>query len=136
MNSKARIHDYQGMEGAAASPGMVQPSQVGLEKVLERLKERVGLGSELRLEWLPGKVKLRDGKKLEEEVAGDTILIYSEDPGRAEELVAHGFAEWLLNQHTRKYRMLINKLIEVFEEIQYHDKERIVEALANLIRGA
>ncbi|MEM2892576.1 MAG: hypothetical protein QW486_00325 [Candidatus Bathyarchaeia archaeon] len=112
------------------------PSQVELTKALERFKERVGLGLELRLEWLPGKIRLKNGRRLEEEVIGDTILIYSESPERAEELVAHGLAEWLLNQHTRRYRVLINKLIEVFEEIQYRDKERIVEALANLIRGA
>jgi len=34
----------------------------------------------------------------------------------------------------RRYRLLINKLIEVFEQIQYDEKERIVEAVAKLMQ--
>jgi len=45
-------------------------------------------------------------------VKDNTILVYAEDE-EALELARHGFAKWLLNQHTRKYRMLINKLIEL-----------------------
>lgn len=66
-------------------------------------------------------------------VSGDTIFIYAEDPKRAKELLAHGFMEWILNQHTKRYRMLINKLIELFEQIQYEEKEKIVDTLARLI---
>lgn len=102
---------------------------------LERMKRRLGLGYKVRIEWHPGAVKFRDGKQLEEEVVGDTILIYAEDPSRASELLAHGFAEWLLNQHTKKYRLLINKLIEVFEQIQYEEKEKIVDAIATLMNS-
>jgi hypothetical protein len=75
----------------------------------------------------------RHGKRLAEEVKGDTILVYAEDEEEALELVRHGFAEWLLNQHTRKYRMLINKLIELFEEIHYREKEKLIEAITKLI---
>ena len=46
-------------------------------------------------------------------------------------LISHGFAEWLLNKHTERCRLLINKLIELFEQIQYEEKEKIVDAIAN-----
>ena len=107
--------------------------EASLIKVLEGLKKTIGLGQEVRVKWIPGAVKFRDGRRLEEEVVGDTIFIYAEDPKVAGELVAHGFAEWLLNRHTKRYRMLINKLIELFEEIQYEEKERLVEALTKIV---
>jgi hypothetical protein len=107
-----------------------------LEAELEKLKRKVGLGFEVNVRWLPGEIKFKDGKKLEEEVIGNTIFIYEENPTRAKMLLAHGLAEWLLNQHTKKYRLLINKLIEVFEQIQYEEKEKIVDAISNLISQA
>jgi hypothetical protein len=85
------------------------------------------------VEWLPGRIKYHNGKRLAEEVVGDTIFIYSENPQKVIELVRHGFAEWLLNQHTKPYRQLINKLITLFEEQQYENKEKIIEALTKLI---
>jgi hypothetical protein len=100
---------------------------------LEFLKRRVGMGHEAQVKWVPGTIKFKNGKQLDEEVLGDTILIYAEDPSRANELLAHGFAEWLLNQHTKRYRLMINKLIELFEEIQYDQKEKLVSALTRLL---
>ena len=103
------------------------------EVELERLKRNVGIGFEVSVRWLPGTVKYLNGKQLVEEVIGDTILIYTENPKKAIELVRHGFAEWILNQHTKPYRQLINKLITLFEEQQYERKEKIVQALAKLM---
>ena len=104
-----------------------------LEKYLEELKERLGFGHELNFEWLPGTVKFKNGKQLEEEVVGNTILIYAKDRERAKKLLAHGFAEWLLNQHTKRYRLLINKLIELFEQIQYEEKEKLIGVITKLM---
>jgi hypothetical protein len=104
-----------------------------LMEKLEEMKKRIGFGYEVKVEWQPGKAKFRDGKPLEEEVIGNTIIIYSEDQSKAEKLLAHGFAEWLLNQNTKRYRLLINKLIELFEQIQYEEKEKIVDAVSKLI---
>ena len=42
--------------------------------------------------------------------------------------------EWLLNQNSKHYRVFINKLIEVFEELQYENKERIIEAVSRLVK--
>jgi hypothetical protein len=104
-----------------------------LEEELERLKRRVRLGQEVNVKWLPGTVRYRNGKQLLEEVSGNTILIYTEDPAEARRLLKHGLAEWLLNQHTKRYKLLINKLIELFEQIQYEEKERIIKTIAKLI---
>jgi len=104
-----------------------------LDGELERLQKGCGVGFEVNVRWLPGTVKYMDGKQLLEEVSGDTIIIYAEEPAEAIHLLAHGFAEWLLNKHTKRYRLLINKLIEVFEQIQYEEKEKLVEAIAALL---
>ena len=91
------------------------------------------MGFEVNVEWLPGTVKHKTGKQLLEEVVGNTIFIYVEEFLEAKYLLAHGFSEWLLNQHTKKYRLLINKLIEVFEQIQYEEKEKIIDAITKLL---
>jgi len=59
-------------------------------------------------------VKLRKGRQLEEEVIKDKIFIYADDLDRVIELVRQCLAERLLNQYSKRYRM-INKLIELFE---------------------
>lgn len=107
-----------------------------LDDELERLKQKIGLGVEVGLLWRPGDVKCKDGKKLLEEVLGNKIIIYARKPADARQLLAHGFVEWLLNEHTRPYRQLINKLITLFEEQQYQKKEKTVEALAELLTSS
>ncbi|MCW3985322.1 MAG: hypothetical protein NWE91_02795 [Candidatus Bathyarchaeota archaeon] len=104
-----------------------------LKEELSRLQRCANMGYEVTVEWLPGTAKYHNGKKLAELVVGDTILVFKEDQEEALELVRHGFAEWILNQHTKPYRQLINKLITMFEEQQYERKEKIVEALTNLL---
>ena len=59
------------------------------------------MGFEVKVKCLPETTKFKNGRQLLEEVAGDTILIYTKDPIEAIKLVSHGFAEWLLNQHTK-----------------------------------
>ncbi|MEM2896244.1 MAG: hypothetical protein QXG01_01515, partial [Candidatus Bathyarchaeia archaeon] len=100
---------------------------------LNRLKEKINIGHELEVKWIPGTIRFQNGKQLEEEVKGNMIFIYVEQHDKAIELMKHGFVEWLLNQHSKPYRQLINKLIDVFEEIQYERKEKIIEALTKLL---
>ena len=90
------------------------------------------MGCELEVKWLPGTLNYHDGK-LSEEVQGDTIFIYTENPKKAIELLRHGFLEWLLNRHTKPYRQFINKLVALFEDIQYENKERTIEILGRLL---
>ena len=112
----------------------INPIYKELKEELNRLQRRADMGYEVTVEWLPGTVKYHNGKKLAELVVGDTILIFKEDPEEALELVRHGFAEWILNQHTKPYRQFIDKLITLFEEQQYEKKEKTVESLMNLLR--
>jgi len=105
----------------------------GLEAKLEKLKLKVGMGFEVNLKWLPGTVKHKNGKQLLEEVVGNTVFIYVEDLTEATYLLAHGFSEWLLNKHTKKYRLLINKLIELFEDLQYEEKEIFIDVMTKLL---
>lgn len=124
------------LENSEEKPSIhIRPTKLTrtLEAELERLKLEVGMGFEVNVKWLPGTAKYKNGKQLLEEVVGNTIFVYVEDLAEAAHLLAHGFLEWLLNQHTRKYRLLINKLIELFEEIQYEEKEKIVDALTKLL---
>lgn len=101
---------------------------------LEKVKRKVKMGFEVSVIWLPGIAKYKNGKRLAEEVVGNTIFIYTEDPTEAVEMVRHGFLEWVFNQHTKSYRELINKLISLFEEQHYEAKEKTVEALMELLR--
>jgi hypothetical protein len=39
----------------------------------------------------------------------------------------------LLNQHSRPYRQFLNKLIELFEELHYERKEKLIEAISKLL---
>lgn len=133
-----KAHDKQGGHNSldrkpSDSTSHTNNAERRLAEELERLKRRVGMGYEVEVKWYPGAMKFKDGKRLDEEVVGDTIFIYAEDPTRANELLSHGFAEYLLNQHTKRYRLMINKLIELFEEIQYDQKEKLVSALTRLL---
>ena len=104
-----------------------------LKRELQHLQQCMSIGYEVKAKWLPGTVKYHNGKQLAEEVIGDTILIYTENPRKAIELVRHGFVEWMLNKHTKPYRQLVNKLIVLFEEQQYERKEKTVDTFAKLL---
>ena len=68
-----------------------------------------------------------------EEVVRNKIFIYVQDINEAKQLLAHGLVEWLFNQNSKRYRLLTNKLIEVFEEIQYEEKEKISNIFTKLL---
>lgn len=132
MRAKSIKH-AENTEGKLSYPKSYSQRLQILEAELERLEMKSGMGFLVKLEWSPGIVRHKNGKKLLEEVLGDTIFIYVEDLDEALKLLTHGFLEWLLNQNTKRYRLLINKLIETFEEIQYQEKEKIIETLNKLI---
>ena len=121
------------MEENSGSEDQKTFAEKRLADELERLKRMVGMGYEVEVHWLLGATKHHGGKRLSEEVKGNSIFIYAEDEEEALALVKHGFAEWILNQHTKRYRLLINKLIELFEEIQYEEKEKIIEAITKMM---
>lgn len=104
-----------------------------LQEELQRLQYHLNLGHEVSVRWLPGQTRFLNGQKLAEEVQGNTILIYVKGFDEAVELLRHGFLEWVLNQHTKSYRQLINKLITLFEDQHYAEKERLIDSLTKLI---
>jgi hypothetical protein len=105
-----------------------------LDSELKMLQSKAGIGYEVTVEWQPGATEFGvGGRKLAEIVRGDTIFIFSGNLEEARTLVRHGFLEWILNQHTRPYLRLINKLITFHEEQQYERKEKVIEALLNLL---
>jgi hypothetical protein len=105
-----------------------------LESELMRLKRKVGLGFDVKVAWHPSETKIVKGREVEELVEGNIIHIYTPDPNRALELLRHGFAEWLLNQHSKPYRMLINKLLDLLEDLYYERKEEVADALTKLFQ--
>jgi hypothetical protein len=104
-----------------------------LEKELKFLQNRTCAGHELEVRWLPGHVDHQGARKISEEVRDDIIFIYAEDPKEAGQLLRHGFFEWLMNRHTKPYRQLINKLISLFEDLQYENKEKTIKTLERLL---
>jgi len=106
-----------------------------LERELERLKRRVGLGLDLHVVWAPNHVKYNvDGNPLSGEVRGNVILIYDEDPERALETLKHEFLDYVISHEIEEpYKMLINKLIDAFESVMYRKKEKIIERLCSII---
>ncbi len=102
-----------------------------LEKELERLKRRVGLGLELHVVWAPRRDKYNvDGNPLSGEVRGNVIVIYDEDPEMAFETLKHEFLDYVISHESEKpYKELINRLIDAFESIMYKKKERVIERL-------
>jgi hypothetical protein len=105
-----------------------------LDSELKMLQNKSGIGYEVTVKWQPGAAEFgTGGRKLAEIVQGDTIFIFSTNLEEAISLVRHGFLEWLLNRQTRPYLRLINKLITLYEEQQYERKEKVIEALLNLL---
>lgn len=105
-----------------------------LNSELRLLQIKAGIGYEVTVEWKPDATDCRvDGRKLAEVVRGNTIFIFSSNLEDAIWLVRHGFLEWILNQHTRPYLRLINKLITLHEEQQYENKEKVIEAVLKLL---
>lgn len=93
-------YDECGKITNATSRELDQSYQV-LEDEVRLLRHRTKTGYGVELKWLPGLVRFLNGKKLAEEVRGNTIIIYAENLQEAVKLVHHGFMEWILNRQTK-----------------------------------
>ena len=93
MRAKSIKH-AENTEGKLSYPKSYSQRLQILEAELERLEMKTGMGYEVKLEWSPGIVRHKNGKKLLEEVLGNTILICVEDLDEALSLLTHGFVEW------------------------------------------
>jgi len=106
---------------------IVQPNEKRLQKELESLKRKLGLGHELTVKWLPN----RD-KKLYGEVKENCIYVYAETEEEAIKTVRHEFFDYAISQVLQPYKEVANKLIQFINEEVYKRKEKLVEALSQL----
>jgi len=103
-----------------------------LEEELESLKKLTGMGSYLRLIWIPLEEPDKHG-----EVKGDAIIIYDKDEEVAFRTLRHEFFDHLivkeivdpLVKYINIQKSLIDKLI-------YDRKEVIVEKIVDLLPDA
>jgi regulator of sigma D len=116
------------METAEATSVLIRADQGVVVEELERLKQKLGVGHELTVKWLPG-------KKLEicGEVKGDCIYVYEEEEQKALETVKHEFLDYLISKTIEPYQKIANKLIGLINDESYLRKEKLVDILAALI---
>ena len=100
-----------------------------LEDELERLKRILNQCYELRVRWIPN-----DGAKISGEVKGVCILIYDEDVEVALETLRHEFFDYAVSKVVEPYKEVANRLITLVNDTAYASKEKLVEALAQLIQ--
>jgi hypothetical protein len=101
-----------------------------LEEELEKLKQLLKMGFELKVVWLPN-----NSSELSGEVKGETIFIYEEDFEEALETLKHEFLDYAISQVIEPYRRIANQLIMLLNEEAYKKKEELIENLCGLIRG-
>jgi hypothetical protein len=107
---------------------VIELDQDKLFHELERLKQKLGLGHELELKWLPG-----DNEKLSGEVKGNCIFIYEEQEEKAIEALRHEFLDYVISKVAEPYQRIANRLIELTNEETYKRKEKLVECLCKLL---
>ena len=99
-----------------------------LAEELERLKNLLGVGHELTVEWLPGQ-----NEKLSGEVKGHCIYVYDKDEKSALETLKHEFLDYLISRVVEPYEKVANLMIRMVNDEGYARKEKLVEALSQLL---
>jgi hypothetical protein len=107
---------------------VVEDLTAKLETELERLKRFLRLGHHLRVKWIPN-----DGK-LSGEVNGDCIYVYEEEEKLALETLRHEFLDYAISQAIEPYKEIANRLILMMNDGAYRRKEKLVEALSQLVK--
>jgi len=108
--------------------------QADLLEELDKLKRKAGLGFELEVQWIPGKVKYsKEGKELRGEVLGNKIFVYDSNFDVAKQTLKHEFVEYFINQAIDPYRRALVSSISFFEDRAYNQREKIVKALVKLL---
>ncbi|MEM3368493.1 MAG: hypothetical protein QW193_01180 [Nitrososphaerales archaeon] len=105
-----------------------QDIQRKLENELERLKRILQMGYELKVRWIPN-----GNDKLSGEVKGDFIYIYDDNEELAINTLKHEFLDYAISQVIEPYRQVTNKLISLINEEAYRRKEKLIEAIKELV---
>ena len=106
---------------------------VRLEAEMKRLKNLLGLGYDLKIEWLPSHAKQSGGKPLSGEVLGDVVYIYDAEIGDALKTLKHELVDCSISEVINCYREVCNMLIKKINDDAYKKKEKLVKALTRLI---
>jgi hypothetical protein len=99
-----------------------------LEEELEKLKQLLNMGFELKVVWLPN-----NSSELSGEVKGETIFIYEEEFEEALETLKHEFLDYAISKVIEPYRRIANQLIMLLNEEAYKKKEELIEKLSKLV---
>jgi hypothetical protein len=102
--------------------------QATLEQILSRLQTQLGLGQGLQVRWLPGAHRSLSG-----EVKHATIYIYDDTADQARLTLYHEVIDYAISHAIAPYQQVANALIQLVNHDAYQRKERIVEALVNLV---
>ena len=109
--------------------GMIDANvQVRLEKELESLKRKLNINDDLKVRWIPN-----GSKKFHGEVKGQQIFVYDYNLESAVETLRHEVIDYLVSKAIRPYMEFTNKMILMFNEKAYEEKEKIVETLLKLL---
>jgi hypothetical protein len=106
----------------------VELEQDKLRNELQDLKQRLGIGYELDVRWLPD-----ENAKLSGEVKGTCICIYEVSEEKALETLKHEFLDYAISKVMEPYERIANKLIGLVNEEAYKRKEKLVEVLTKLV---
>lgn len=71
--------------------------------------------------------------RLSGEVNGDCIYVYEEEEKPALETLRHEFLDYAISQTIEPYKEIANRLILMMNDGAYRRKEKLVEALSQLM---
>lgn len=108
--------------------------QEKLDSEFSRLKQILGISEDLKLEWIPNKSFSGSGKELSGEVINNVVFIYEEDFSEALKTLKHELIDYQLSRAIEPYKEVTNKLISLINDEAYKKKEKLVEALCQLIK--
>lgn len=104
-----------------------------LQAELGRLRRLLDL-PELQVKWMPGHARYLKGRPLSGEVVSNTIFIYDDREDTALKTLLHEVLEkFIVESSENDYVILVNNLIEAFNEIQRRRRHGLVEKITKLI---
>ena len=101
-----------------------------LEKRFQGILEGFGLRG-WTLVWEPDETQPKRGQILPNV---KTIIVYDEEPEAAIETLIHEVLEIKLRPMLKPYRTLVNSLITWADSQVYHEKERVIEDILQLVK--
>jgi hypothetical protein len=107
-----------------------------LNKELRRLQHIFQTGTELKILYRPGEIRINQmGKDLSGEVNGSFIIIYELDRKRAISTLYHEFVEYMIMPLIKDYLDIINGLNLQITSLLVKRKEEVVERFIKSLNG-